>query len=203
MGKKDPRVDAYIAKSAGFAQPVLKHIRQLVHQGCPEVEETIKWQFPCFSYKGLLCSMAAFRNHCTFGFWKHELILPEKQGTDGEEDGMGQFGKMTSLSDLPKDALMLRYIKEAVRLNDEGIKIPSRAKPKRKQELVVPDYFLAALKKSPRSLKAFEEFSYSHKKEYVQWVTEAKRDETRQQRLETTLAWLAEGKPRNWKYMNC
>ena len=203
MAKKDPRVDACIAKSAAFAQPILKHIRKLVHFGCPEVEETIKWQFPSFMYKGMLCGMAAFKNHCTFGFWKHELIFgKEKLAANGEERGMGQFGRITSLSDLPKDDVLLRYIKEAVRLNDEGIKVPSRAKPKKKA-LIVPDYFMKELKKNTKALAVFEGFSYSHKKEYTEWITEAKAEDTRKRRLETAIQWMTEGKARNWKYMNC
>jgi uncharacterized protein YdeI (YjbR/CyaY-like superfamily) len=201
MGKKDPRVDAYIEKSAEFAKPILKHIRKLVHSACPEVEEAIKWQFPTFNYKGLLCSMAAFKAHCTFGFWKYKLLFPNDPGC-GERDGMGQFGKMMSLADLPKESVLLRYIKEAVRLNDEGIKLPPKPKAKPK-ELVIPDYFSTAIKRNKKATATFEGFSYSHKKEYVQWITEAKREETRQQRLDTAVAWLAEGKARNWKYMNC
>jgi len=203
MAKKDSRVDACIAKSAPFAQPILKHIRKLVHAGCPEVEETIKWQFPSFMYKGMLCGMAAFKNHCTFGFWKHELIFgKEKLAANGEERGMGQFGRISSLSDLPKDDVLLRYIKEAVRLNDEGIKVPSRAKPKKKA-LIVPDYFMKELKKNTKALAVFEGFSYSHKKEYTEWITEAKAEDTRKRRLETAIQWMTEGKARNWKYMNC
>ena len=204
MAKKDSRVDACIAKSAPFAQPILKHIRKLVHAGCPEVEETIKWQFPSFMYKGMLCGMAAFKSHCTFGFWKHELIFgKDKLAANGEERGMGQFGRITSLSDLPKDDVLLRYIKEAVRLNDEGIKVPSRAKPKKKAPLVVPDYFMKELKKNKKALAVFDAFSYSHKKEYTEWITEAKAEDTRQRRLATAIQWMTEGKARNWKYMNC
>ena len=201
MPKKDPRVDAYIARSAVFAKPILKHIRRLVHAGCPEVEETIKWQFPSFMYKGLLCGMAAFKEHCTFGFWKHALIV--KSNRKEEEGGMGQFGRITSLSDFPSDKVLLGYIKEAMRLNDEGIKVPKPTQPKKRKELAVPDYLSAALKRNKKAFETFENFSYSHKKEYVEWLTKAKRDETREKRLETTIAWLAEGKPRNWKYMNC
>jgi uncharacterized protein YdeI (YjbR/CyaY-like superfamily) len=204
MAKKDPRVDVCIAKAASFAQPILKHIRKLVHAGCPEVEETIKWQFPSFMYKGMLCGMAAFKNHCTFGFWKHELIFgKDGPAANGEERGMGQFGRITSLSDLPKDEVLLGYIKEAVRLNDEGIKAPSRAKPKKKAPLVVPDYFMKELKKNKKALAVFEDFSYTHKKEYTEWITEAKAEETRKRRLETAIQWMMEGKARNWKYMNC
>jgi len=204
MATKDPRVDACIANAADFAKPILKHIRKLVHTACPDVEETIKWQFPTFMYKGMLCGVAAFKNHCTFGFWKHELLFG-RNGTDkrAEEGGMGQFGRITQLSDLPKDAVMLGYIKEAMRLNDEGVKVPSRSQPKVKKPLVVPAFFLAALKKNNKALATFDGFSYSHKKEYVEWLTEAKTEETRQRRLATTLEWLAQGKSRNWKYANC
>src|SRR5947208_13440701 len=197
MAKKDSRVDACIAKSAPFAQPILKHIRKLVHAGCPEVEETIKWQFPSFMYKGMLCGMAAFKNHCTFGFWKHELIFgKDKLAANGEERGMGQFGRITSLSDLPRDEVLLGYIKEAVRLNDEGIKVPSRAKPKKKAPLVVPDYFMKESKENKQALAVFEAFSYSHKKEETEWMTEAETEDTRKRRLETAIHWSTEGKAR-------
>jgi uncharacterized protein YdeI (YjbR/CyaY-like superfamily) len=204
MAKKDPRVDVCIANAADFAQPILKHIRKLIHAACPEVEETIKWRFPTFMYKGMLCGMAAFKNHCTFGFWKHELLFG-RNGSDKREDegGMGQFGRLTQLSDLPKDAVLLRYIKEAMRLNDHGVKVPSRAKPKVKKPLVVPAFFRGALNKNTKALAAFDSFSYSHKKEYLEWLTEAKTEETRSRRLATTLEWLAQGKSRNWKYANC
>ena len=201
MAKKDPRIDAYIAKSADFAKPILHHLRKLVHAACPEVEETLKWSMPSFTYKGLLCGMAAFKQHCTFGFWKGKLILDDR-GDDLEKDAMGHFGRIYSIADLPPDKTMLGYIKEAVRLNEEGIKVP-KPKPKAKKELVVPDYFTSALRKNKKALATFDNFTYSHKKEYLEWITEAKREETRTQRLETAVAWLAQGKPRNWKYMNC
>ena len=204
MGKRDPRVDAYIAKAADFAKPILKEIRATVHEVCPDCEETLKWSSPSFTYKGMLCGMAAFKNHCTFGFWKHELIFgKEKLAANGEERGMGQFGRITSLSDLPKDEVLLAYINEAVRLNDEGTKVPSRAKPKKKAPLVVPAYFMKELKKNTKALAVFEAFSYSHKKEYTEWITEAKAEDTRKRRLETAIQWMTEGKARNWKYMNC
>jgi uncharacterized protein YdeI (YjbR/CyaY-like superfamily) len=197
MPKMNPRVDAYITKSAPFAKPILKHLRKLVHQGCPEVEEAIKWNFPAFSYKGILCGMAAFKEHCTFGFWKGQLFLK-----DEKEGAMGSFGRLTSVLDLPGDKLMLEWIKEAMRINEAGIKIPRPARAAKK-DLAVPDYFIAAVKKNRKAIEAFESFSYSHKKEYVEWVTEAKREETRAQRLATTVQWLAQGKSRNWKYENC
>jgi uncharacterized protein YdeI (YjbR/CyaY-like superfamily) len=201
MGKKDPRIDAYIAKSAGFAQPILKHLRELVHRSCPEAEETLKWSMPSNVYKGMLCGMAAFKQHATFGFWQHELVV----GKTGEKAGMGQFGRITSLKDLPAQKVLLGYIRKAVALNEAGIKAPARtrAKPGVKRELTVPDYLVAALKKNKTAQANFEHFSYSHKKEYVEWLTGAKREETRQKRLQTARAWIAEGKSQNWKYMRC
>jgi len=201
MATKDPRVDTYIEHSADFAKPILKHLRKLVHAGCPEVEETIKWKFPTFMYKGMLCGFASFKQHCTFGFWKHELLFG-KEGTVTNGDAMGQFGRVTSVTELPKDDVLLRYIKEAARLNDQGIKLP-RSKPKPRKPLVVPSYLKAALQKSSKARETFENFSYSHKKEYVEWLTEAKTEETRKRRLRTTIEWLSQGKARNWKYMNC
>ena len=198
MPKKDPRIDKYIANAADFAKPILTHLRKLVHQGCPEVEETLKWSMPSFMYKGILCGMAAFKNHGTFGFWKGDLFLTKEQ----QEGAMGSFGRITKVSDLPSDKEILGYIKKAMELNDTGAKVPSRVR-KPKQPLKVPDYFISAVKKNRRAHAAFENFSYSHKKEYVEWVTEAKREETRAQRLETTVQWLAQGKSRNWKYERC
>ncbi|PWU13702.1 MAG: hypothetical protein C5B50_18730 [Verrucomicrobia bacterium] len=201
MTKKNPQVDAYIARSAEFARPILKHLRKIVHTACPEVEETIKWRMPSFMYKGMLCSMAAFKEHCAFGCWKHSLVKERLGGSDKSDEAMGQLGRITSLADLPSDKLLLDCLKEAVRLNEEGIKKP---KPRAvKKELVVPDYLSAALKKNARALKTFDGFTYSHKKEYVEWLVEAKREETRAKRLATTIAWLSQGKPRNWKYANC
>jgi uncharacterized protein YdeI (YjbR/CyaY-like superfamily) len=199
MGSKDKRVDAYIDKSAEFARPILRELRAIVHEACPEAEETIKWGFPHFDYKGMLCSMAAFKQHCAFGFWKSELVLRDNKSPDA----MGQFGRLTSVKDLPTRRVLIGYIKKAQELNDAGIKA-ARPKPRaEKKELVVPEYFTAALKKNKKALATFEGFPYSHKKEYVQWVTEAKTDETRQRRLATSVEWLAEGKSRNWKYERC
>ncbi len=202
MASKDPRIDAYIARSAAFAQPILKHIRKLVHAACPEVEETLKWSIPHFVHKGILCSMAAFKHHCAFGFWKGALIIGNDAGT-AQDEAMGQFGRITAPSDLPADKVLIGYIKKAVHLNDTGVKVPARSKPKVKKELDAPDDLKTALKKNKKALATFEDFSYSHKKEYVEWITEAKRAETRTQRLETAIEWMAEGKPRNWKYVKC
>jgi uncharacterized protein YdeI (YjbR/CyaY-like superfamily) len=201
MGKKDPRVDAYIAKSADFAKPILNHLRELVHEACPEVEEEWKWSFPHFTYKGMFCSMASFKEHCAFGFWKSSLIV-DKNG-QGLEKAMGQFGRITKLSDLPSKKVMIEYVKLAKKLNDDGVKAPTRAKPKTPRELVVPGDLAKALKQNKAAQATFDKFSPSNKREYVDWITEAKTEATRLRRLETAIEWLAEGKTRNWKYMNC
>jgi uncharacterized protein YdeI (YjbR/CyaY-like superfamily) len=203
MAKKDPRVDAYIAKSAAFAKPILKHVRKLVHAACPDVEETIKWGFPHFTYKGLLCSMAGFKAHCTFGFWKGSLLTKmHKEFGSSDEEAHGQFGRITSLADLPAEKKLLRFIKDAVALNEEGVKLPT--KPKRRtaanRELEVPDYFRQALRKNKRALATFDAFSDSHKKEYVEWIVEAKTEATRDRRIAQALEWMTEGKSRYWKY---
>jgi uncharacterized protein YdeI (YjbR/CyaY-like superfamily) len=199
MATKDPRIDAYIAKSAAFAKPILKHLRKVVHAGCPGVEETLKWSMPHFDYKGVMCGMAAFKQHCVFGFWKEALILdPDKIA---EKTAMGTFGCIRSLADLPNEKTLIGYVKKAAALNEAGIKAPGRTKPKKREPLEIPDYFSAALKKNARARKSFEDFPPSKQREYLEWVTEAKREETRQERLATSINWLAEGKPRHWKYM--
>ncbi len=201
MGKKDKSIDAYIAKSAPFAKPILNHIRELVHKTCPEVEEKMKWSFPHFDYKGeMMCSMAAFKQHASFGFWKAALMKdPVLVETARSEVAMGHLGKLTSLKDLPSDKKMTAWIKEAMKLNEQGIKV---VKPKaaEKKEIIVPDYFAKALGKNKKAKKVFDEASYSFRKEYVMWVTEAKTEETRNSRMATALEWISEGKGRNWKY---
>ena len=199
MPTLDSRVDAYIDKSADFAKPILTHVRQLIHEVCPDVKETLKWSMPAFEYKGILCGMAAFKEHATFGFWKHSLM---GLGDRAEATAMGSFGKLQSLKDLPSDAKVKKLIKEAMRLNDEGIKIEKKV-PKEKKELVVPAILLEALAKNAKASETFDRLSYSHKKEYVEWITEAKTDATRDKRLATTIEWLTEGKARNWKYERC
>jgi uncharacterized protein YdeI (YjbR/CyaY-like superfamily) len=205
MGTQDPRIDAYIAKSKDFARPILVHLREVVHAACPDVEETLKWSMPHFMYHGMLCGMAAFKEHCTFGFWKGALVVGDAQrnskreGT--KESGMGQFGRITSIKDLPNKKVLAAYIKKAMKLNEEGTKVPKQP-AKKKAPLPVPEDLAAALKKNKAAAKAFADFSPSHQREYIEWITEAKRAETRAKRLATALEWLAEGKPRNWKYMN-
>lgn len=199
----DQRVDIYIDNAAEFAKPILKHLRQLVHTACPEITETIKWSFPCFDYKGIVCSMAAFKHHCTFGFWKTS-ILPDPNKileTGSAKESMGALGRLKNLTDLPKDNILIRYIQNAVFLNETGVKLPKKPSTSPKTELLIPSYFIGALAAHPLAKITFDEFSYSHKKEYLEWITEAKTEETRQTRIKTALEWLSEGKSRNWKYL--
>lgn len=198
MGKRDPRVDAYIESAPEFARPILTFIRAAVHKGCPDVEETIKWHAPFFVRKAILCNMVAFKAHCSLNFWKGSLIIPKDQ----KREGMGQFGKIASLKDLPNEKTLIGYVREAARLDEEGVK-PKRAIAKPKPAAAAPDDLLALLRKNKKAATAFENFSPSHRREYIEWITEAKRDETRNKRLEQTIAWLAEGKSRHWKYQNC
>jgi uncharacterized protein YdeI (YjbR/CyaY-like superfamily) len=195
MGKRDPRVDAYIGKSAAFAKPILTHLRAVVHDACPEVEETIKWSFPHFDYQGeMMCSMASFKGHCAFGFWKASLVLGDK-AADG---AMGHLGRITSLDDLPSERTLTSYIRKAAKLNDQGIKVERvrRAKP----AFEVPADLTKALRKNRKALTTFDAFPPSHQREYVEWIVDARSKDTRTRRLETAVEWIAEGKPRNWKY---
>jgi uncharacterized protein YdeI (YjbR/CyaY-like superfamily) len=194
MPRTDSRIDAYIARSPDFARPILKHLRKLVHAGCPDVEETIKWSAPHFDHKGIMCSMAAFKGHCAFGFWKHDLVM----GGDGAREAMGSFGRITSLDDLPSDREIVGYVKKAAALNDEGVAVARRTAPK--APLRIPKDLAAGLKKHAEAGRQFDAFSPSQKRDYVEWITEAKTDATRAKRLATALGWIAEGKTRNWKY---
>ena len=198
MGTRDPRIDAIIARSADFAKPILTHLREAVHAGCPDVVETIKWGMPAFEYKGPMCQMAAFKQHCVFGFWKGKLVL---EGDYKGEEAMGNFGRVTSLRDLPPKKTLVALVKKAAALNEAGVKVP-RTKKRPKPPLETPDELAAAFRqrKHAKARATFEGFSPSQKREYIEWITEAKTDATREKRLATTLEWLAEGKPRNWKY---
>ncbi len=198
MATTDERVDAYIEKSPEFAKPILKHLRALVHATCPSAEETIKWRMPMFMHHGILCGMAAFKQHCAFVLFKHKLVFEDQVTSD---EAMGQFGRITTLSQLPSDKYIATYIRKGMKLNESGVKL-SRA-PAKKTPLKVPPDLAAALKKNKRALAEFEKFAPSHKREYIEWITEAKRDETRAKRLTQAIEWIAEGKQRNWKYMNC
>ena len=202
MPSTDPRIDAYIGKAEPFAKPILQHIRKIVHTVCPDVEEKMKWSFPHFDYKGqMMCSMASFKNHCAFTFWKAALMKDPKHIfiTEGET-AMGQLGRITSIKDLPTDSVLKSYIKEAMVLNDKGVKWPTGKKTTTEKKLVIPDYFEKRLAKNKKAKATFEKLPPSHKKEYMEWITEAKTEPTREKRISTTLEWLAEGKSRNWRY---
>ena len=200
---KDKRIDSYIANAQPFARPILSKLRALIHKGNPAVTETIKWGMPSFDYKGPFCSFAAFKQHAVFGFWKYKLIK-DPNGYLGEifnkgGTSMGNLGRMTSLKDLPPDRFVIDFVRQAKKLNDEGVKMPARlVKPK--APVVTPAYFLAVLKKNKKALNTYENFSISQKREYVEWVTGAKTEETRNSRMQTAVEWMAQGKRRNWKY---
>jgi len=190
----DPRVDAYIAKAQPFAKPILGHIRGLVHKAVPGVTETMKWSFPHFEYKGMLCSMAAFKGHCALNFWNGSILAGDQKAADA----MGQFGRLTTVQDLPSNAVLASLVKKAAALNDAGIK-PKRAITAKKP-IKAPAYMLAAIRKNRKAQATYDAFSPSARRDYIEWVTEAKSDATRDRRLETTVQWLSEGKSRNWKY---
>ncbi len=197
--KTDPRIDAYIARQADFARPILDHLRAVVHAACPDCEETLKWSSPSFMYKGkILAGFAAFKAHATFGFWSGSLVV----GKENEQlSGMGQFGRLTSLDDLPLRPELEALVRKAMKLVDEGVK-PPRDKHK-KEPFTVPQDLRSAIDANPAAAATFDGFPPSAQRDYVDWVTDAKRDETRIKRLAQTVEWLAEGKRRNWKYESC
>ena len=197
MGKKDPRIDAYIAKSQPFAQPILRKLRALVHKADPKIEETVKWGMPSFMHGGIVCNMAAFKQHCAFGFWKGKLILDAKGRR--VDEAMGDFGRITSVKDLPSDAKLIGYIKQAVKLNTGDVKVPGRAQRKA-TPLRVPADLAALLRQHIKAAATFKGLSTSHRNEYVEWITGAKREETRAKRRATAIEWLAQGKNMNWRY---
>lgn len=204
MKQYDQWITDYIEKSELFAKPILIHFRQLVHQACPIVEETKKWSFPNFIYKGeILCGMAAFKKHCSFGFWKASLLTDPDGIIKVKDAGMGNLGKIYSIQDLPSDVILIKYIQEAMKLIDVGAKLPPKPKPERNKEIEVPVYLMAALKENTAALNFFDSSSYSMKREYIEWITDAKTEPTRNKRITTAIEWLAEGKSRNWKYEKC
>ena len=203
MATKNPSFDAYIAKARPFAQPILKKLRALVHKAVPDVTEEMKWSSPHFAYKGMFCGMAAFKQHCIFGFWKHSL-LPQIDLKNGDA-ALGAFrSKITSIDDLPSDAAIIKLLKAAKKLNDDDVKMPKRkVTPVKDRVVTVPPAFMKAIKSNKKAHATFEAFPYSKKKDYVEWITEAKTDETRDKRTKTAVEWMSEGKARHWKYENC
>jgi uncharacterized protein YdeI (YjbR/CyaY-like superfamily) len=203
-GNFDPRIDAYINKSAAFAQPILTHLRELVHKGVPEIEESIKWSMPFFTYRGqMFGNIAAFKAHCSFGlFGKDMKAVLEKDGRTGE-GALGSLGKITNAKDLPSNKILLSYIKQAAALIDGGSKTMTRPRKAAKPVPEMPAELAAALKKNKAATKVFAAFSPSAQREYIEWITESKRAETKEKRLAQAIEWIAEGKQRNWKYQNC
>lgn len=201
---KDERIDVYIEKSAEFAQPILNHLRAIIHKAVPDVHETMKWSFPHFEYKkSILCSMASFKQHCSFGFWLGSLM----NDTDNilksvGESGMGQFGKITKIEDLPSEEIITQYIYQAVQLIDSGAKLIKKPATTSK-EIEIPTILQEAFSLNEKAKATFEKFSPSHRKEYIAWILEAKTEATRERRVVTTIEWLSEGKSRNWKYEKC
>lgn len=203
MSKTDPRVDAYIRKAAPFARPVLEYIRAVVHEGCPEIVETMKWSRPFFDFNGPLCGMAAFKEHCSLHFWKGGNIVSADASKAG---AMGQFGRITTLKDLPARRTLVGLVKKAAALNAAGVRadwmekrVVARA-VRSVRPIVVPEDLAAALAKNRKARATFEAFSPSHRREYVDWIVGAKRQETRDRRVATAVAQMADGKVQNWKY---
>ncbi len=209
MPTKDLRIDAYIAKAAPFARPILKKFRTLVHKGCPDVVETVKWGMPSFEHppKSILCGFSAFKQHAVFGFWKSAILFGDDNALREirEKLNWGAPGRdpvparITSVDELPSDTAIVKLVKQAAKLNEDGVKLPKKPKSKKPPPKTPPD-FSTALKKAKGASAKFQAFSPSHKREYIEWITEAKADETRQRRIAKAVEWIAEQKSRNWKY---
>ncbi|MFS2189553.1 YdeI family protein [Mucilaginibacter sp. Mucisp84] len=202
MEHYDNRIDAYIEKSPEFAKPILNYLRAVVHEASPMIIETMKWSMPFFDYKGVVCNMAAFKQHCSFGFWKASLLYDPQKVLSLADQAAGSFGRLTSIDDLPPKEVLIEFIQQAMALNEDNKPRPASQKksPAQRDELVVPDYFVKFLEAHPQAWLNLNQFSYSQKKEYIEWITEAKTEATRLKRMETAAEWLAEGKSRHWKY---
>ena len=198
MPKTDKRIDAYIAKSPEYARPILTHLRALIHKVCPEVEEAMKWSSPAFDYKGPLVVMAAFKEHAHFNLWKAALI-PGAKGILTDDDGKpAKMRQIKTLKDLPSDKVLTGFIKAGIKLNEEGKTVEKKTTPKK--EIPIPEYFTKALSKNKKASATFEKFSPSQRREYLEWIVDAKTEDTRLKRLTQALEWMAEGKTRHWKY---
>lgn len=200
MEQYDPRVDAYIDKSANFAKPILNHIRQIVHQASPLITETIKWGMPFFDYKGPVCQMAAFKQHCAFGFWRASRLYDPGNLLKIEEGAAGSFGRIENLADLPSDEALIFFVNEAIQLNESGTKPAVKKTAAPKAEIIMPDDFASLLDKHTAARDVYQKFSPSHKREYLEWIVDAKTDATRQKRMQQAIEQLTEGKSRHWKY---
>jgi uncharacterized protein YdeI (YjbR/CyaY-like superfamily) len=194
----DPRVDAYIQKQADFAKPILMWFRERVHAACPDVEETIKWSMPSFYYrKRPLAHMAAFKAHAAFGFWERGVLATGKEG-----EAMGQHGRMESVADLPPADEIDAQIRRGIAFIESGQK-SVRAERAPKAEVEVPAELAEALADDAAAAATFDNFSPSCRREYCEWIAEAKRPETKAKRVGEAVGWMREGKRRNWKYEAC
>lgn len=201
MGQFAPAVDAYIARQQPFARPILTHLRAVVHAACPEVTEGIKWGMPCFEHHGLLANMAAFKAHAAFGFWKDKLLRDRQAGLPAPAvAAMGSFGRLTSVRDLPARRVLVQLVRAAMRLNEDGVRRVPKAPARKPAAVRPPAWFLARVRANRRALATWQAFAPGHRRDYVEWVTEAKTAATRERRLAITLEWLAAGKRRNWRY---
>ena len=197
---KDPRIDAYIGKSATFARPILHHLRRIVHQTCPDARETLKWGMPSFMYNGkILCGLAAFKQHAAFWFWRGTRLEDPKGYLGKTGSAMGNFGRITSVNDLPPKSVIAGFVRQAMKINSAG-KTPAQAKRKPAPAPRTPADLLNAMRANRKALATFTALTPGHKREYVGWITDAKRPETRARRIATAIGWLAEGKKHNWKY---
>ena len=202
----DRRVDAYIEKAAPFAQPILAHLRELIHEACPRITESVKWGMPFFIQRNvILCHMAAFKHHCPFGFWGKDMHKALAKDGLKSIEAMGVLGRITSLKELPPDRVLLTYMGQAAELVESGqrtksIDRPARRKPK---PVLIPPELSSALKKNKLAAKAFVAFPPGKQREYAEWIAEAKRPKTKRQRLAQAVSWIAQGKARNWRHENC
>lgn len=199
MVTTDPRVDAYLASVPDFARPILAELRQRVHDACPQVVETIKWRVPSFECRGLLAGMAAFKAYCTFSFWKETLL--QQAGGDIAAT-VARCGRLFAVGDLPSRAAFTKALRRAVACNETGVPLP-RKTPKPRPAIAVPREFAKALARAKVAQRHFAAFAPSHQREYLEWITDAKREETRGRRIEQAIEWLSEGKHRSWKYERC
>lgn len=197
----NPEVDDYLAKAPAFARPIADHLRSLLHATCPELVEDIKWSLPHFSYRGeMMCVFAAASKHCSFTFLKQEIMKDPRLRANPAMPAAKRFlGKITSIADLPADAELIAFIKEAMALNEQGMK-PPRRESKTPKEIAMPEEFARALAANPAAREIFEAKSPSFRKEYLVWISDAKTEVTRQKRIDESLDWIAEGKGRFWKY---
>jgi hypothetical protein len=197
----DKRIDSYIATAPDFAEPILKHIRDVVHEAVPRVEETMKWSTPSFEYDGMMCGMAAFKKHCMMGFWKAELLAKQFPTLAADGKSLQRLSGIRSIKDLPPKATLIKVIRAAAKLNEDNIKTPRKPRVTTIRTVRAPADLLAALRNNAEARAGYDALSPSHKREYIEWITEARRDETRRQRVMTAVEWMAEGKIRNWKYV--